>query len=218
MQDSMQAKHAPRPHLTRLASLICSVLAISLLCAAEIPGPAAASPRPPALISTPRAPRVEVEELQEGEEEGEELEEEEEEEEEEAEASSLAPAACTLRSAQVRIVVSPPRDTVSLSARYTSYAPSPLILDYWLKGSRGALQLGQANEHLTDAGVIHQSQHLSESAMQKVAAARDFIVHFEIPGAPAYCSHYAIQRLSVHSESGGQSSWLAAAPHAAEDP
>jgi len=215
MQDSMLARHGLHSHLGRFASLICSVLAFSLLCAASIAAAAgAANPRPPTLISTPRGPRAGAEELEEGEEEAEEL---EQEAEEEAGASSLAPPACTLRSAQVRIVVSAPRDTVSLSAHYTSYAPSPLRLDYWLKGTRGALQLGQTTEHLSEAGVIHRSEQLSEAAMVRVAAARAFIVHFEIAGAPAYCSHYAIQRLSVRSDFGGQSSWLAAAPHAAKD-
>jgi hypothetical protein len=182
------------------------LIAISLLSASSLAAAASApASRPQAL--NPARPILETEaelEL----EEPQELEEEEA-EEEEAEGASLAPAACLLRSAQARVVASAPTDTVRLRIRYTAYAPSQVRVDYWLKGGRGALQLGQLSEHLSEAGLLRQSEHLSPHAMAKVGAARAFIVHLAVPDTPSFCARYGTRRLTVKHLLDGQSAWLA---------
>ncbi len=208
-----QAKFA-----TRLAALIAIGALLALLGPAAIASPAAAAPRsiPPPGSRLPTPPRIETEELEEVEEE--ELEEAEGEEAEgEAGPRSLAPAQCMLRSATASVLASSSRDTVRLTVSYRAYAPSRLKLDFWLKGSRGALQLGQASERLSERGSLHQNAHLSDAEMEKVNAARAFIVHFDVAGAPAFCSRYATRRLTVRQILDGQSSWFSAAASAGEN-
>ncbi len=102
-----------------------------------------------------------------------------------------------MRSAAARIVTSPTHDSVSLTVRYTSYAPSEVTVDYWLNGGRGSLQLGTARERFAEKGLLHLSEHLSARAMAKARAARAFIVSLDVPAAPSYCDRYAIRRLTL---------------------
>jgi len=193
-----------------LAVSACIALSISLAGAASGAPPAAASPRPTPPTRAAPAPSFSSEEGQEegGEEwEGEEL--EEEAQEEESEAATLPPSRCLLRTAAARIVTSTPHDSVSLAVRYTSYTPSEVTVDYWLKGGRGSLQLGKTRERFNERGLLHLSAHLSARAMAKAQAARAFIVSLNVAAAPSFCDRYAIRRLTVRLPAGGQTEWLA---------
>jgi hypothetical protein len=192
-----------------LAVSACLALSVSLAGMASGPQPAAAAPRPAPLTRAALAPSASNEE--EGEEggggsEGEEP--EEQEQEEESEAATLPPTECLLRSAAARVVTSTPHDSVSLTVRYTSYAPSEVSVDYWLKGGRGSLQLGKARERFAEKGLLRLSEHLSARAMAKAQAARAFIVSLDVPAAPPLCDRYAIRRLTVRRPTGGQIDWL----------
>ena len=122
-----------------------------------------------------------------------------------------------MRSAAARIVTSTPGDSVNLTVHYTSYAPSEVTVDYWLKGSRGSLQLGKARERFTEKGLLHLNEHLDPGAMAKARAARAFIVSLDVPAAPSFCDRYAIRRLTVRRLTGGQTDWLAPDSAAARD-
>ncbi len=190
-----------------LAALACIAFAISLAGAASLAQPAGASPRPTPLtraVAPSSSPSAAAEEE---EPEGEELEEEEE-EEEESEAATLPPAECLLRTATARIIASETHDSVSLAVRYTSYAPSEVTVEYWLKGGRGSLQLGKVRERFAAKGLFHLSEHLGARAMAKARAARAFIVSLDVPAAPSYCDRYAIRRLTLRRVADGQTEWL----------
>ncbi len=200
-----------------LAVSACIALSISLVGAASGAQPAAASPPPTLLTRATVTPSFSNEEEEEGAEEweGEEL--EEEEQEEESEAANLPPVKCLLRTAAARIVTSTTHDSVNLTVHYTSYAPSEVTVDYWLKGGRGSLQLGKARERFTEKGLLQMSAHLDPRAMAKARAARAFIVSLDVPAAPSFCDRYAIRRLTVRRLSGGQTDWLAPDSAAARD-
>ncbi len=200
----------------RLAASVCIALSISLAGAASNAQPAAASPRLTLLTETTLAPSFSNQEEEGGEErEGEELEEEEE-QEEESEASTLPPVKCRLRTAAARIVTSTPQDSVNLTVHYTSYSPSEVTVEFWLKGGRGSLQLGRAKERFTERGLLHLSEHLNSREMAKARAARAFIVSLDVPAAPSSCDRYAIRRLTVRRLSGDHTDWLAPDPASAQ--
>jgi len=113
-----------------------------------------------------------------------------------------------LRSAAADILASATSDRVTLTVRYSTYAPSDVTVGYWLKGTRGALQLGTEREHFAATGLVHLSERLDAGAMAKARAARAFIVSLKVPAAPAYCDRYAIRRLTLRRVRDGQTEWL----------
>jgi ribosomal protein L12E/L44/L45/RPP1/RPP2 len=203
--------HSSRP-LARLATLAWSLLAVSLLAALLFVRQAeAATSAGPA--QTPAASFAEVEDLEAEEEwEDEEGEEEESEDEEEDEGAGtvgplLLPPECLLHTADADVAASVAHGVVQLTIHYTSYTPTNVSVNYWLKGSKGSLQLGETKRHFARKGVFHEEAHLSEHAMSKVLAARTFIVQLDIPAAPSYCAKYSTQRLSTKHVAGSHATW-----------
>lgn len=195
----------PQAHL---AIVTWVVLAISLFAAIALTFAAAAAPgdpTPPATEAAFAEAESEEEEL-EGEEEFE-IEEEGEEEEVGTEGPLLFPEPCLLHTAEAQVTASTAHDVVRLAIRYTSYAPTNVTVDYWLKGGKGSLQMKEAKRHVGTRGVLRASEHLSERAMGKVRAARSFVVRLAIPAAPGYCTQYSTQRLTAKQASGGQVTW-----------
>ncbi|HEY6550413.1 MAG TPA: hypothetical protein VIY71_04350 [Solirubrobacterales bacterium] len=96
---------------------------------------------------------------------------------------------------------------VRLTIHYTSYAPSNVTVNYWLKGGKGSLQLGETKRHFARQGVFHEAAHVSDRAMTKVLAARAFIVQLGIPAAPSFCQKYSTQRLTAKHVAGGHATW-----------
>lgn len=207
-QPDNQPTPASTP-LERLLSALWVVLAIALLTAAIFMQPAASAPA----ATTPQAAATSVEEAEiEAEEEFEEEENEESEAEEEdeefgTEGPLLFPDACLLHSAEAEVTASANHDMVGLTIHYTATTPTNVTVDYWLKGSRGSLHLDQAKRHFASRGVFRDSEHLSDRAMTKVRAAHTFVVQLGIPAAPAFCGHYATERLAVKRSTGGQATW-----------
>lgn len=203
--------HSSQPP-SRLATLAWSLLAISLLAALLFvrQAEAATSTGP---IQTPAASFVEVEELEAEEEwEDEESEEEESEDEEEDDGDGtvgplLLPPECLLHTADANVAASVAHGVVQLTIHYTSYTPTNVSVGYWLKGSKGSLQLGETKRHFARKGVFHEESHLNEHAMSKVLAARTFIVQLDIPAAPSYCAKYSTQRLTAKHAAGSHATW-----------
>lgn len=210
--DNRSSLHSPQP-LTRLATLAWSFLAISLLAALLFVRQAEAAPLPIPTAATnaiaTESDEVEVEVEEESEEEGEE---EESEDDEEGEGPGtvgplLLPPECLLHTAEAHVDASTARGVVQLTIRYTSYEPTNIGVDYWLKGSKGSLQLGETKRHFGRQGVFHEEAHLSDHAMSKVLAARAFIVQLGIPAAPSFCAKYSTQRLTARHIAGSHATW-----------
>jgi len=177
------------------------MLALSLLVAASLPLSApATAPEPVVLV-----------EAEASEEEGEwELEEEEEEDEEEEFATGHAvplPEECVLSSAEPSIAVQHDHRDVRLTLRYKAEEPTRAEISYWLKGSRGSLQLGSASRHLGEQGVIRLSSHMDEHEVVKVRAARAFLVGIDLPDVPSYCTRYLTLRLTAKHQLSNRETW-----------
>jgi hypothetical protein len=202
----------PSQPMTRLATLTWSLLAILLLAALLFVRQAeAATLTPPGLIPVTVTGAIESDEGEE-ESEGEEGEEEESEDEEEDEGPGtvgplLLPPECLLHTAEANVSASAARGVVRLTIHYTSYTPTSVNIDYWLKGNKGSLQLGETKRHFARQGVIREEEHLSDHAMSKVLAARAFIVQLGITAAPSYCDRYSTQRLTVKHGGDGHATW-----------
>lgn len=199
---------SPRP-LTRLATVAWSLLAISLLAALLFVRQAEAVTTPAqaqvAVAGSTEDEEAEAEEESEGEEE--ESEDEEEDEEPGTVGPLLLPPECLLHTAEAHVAASSSHGLVQLTIHYTSYAPTNVSVNYWLKGSKGSLQLGEAKRHFSRQGVFREDAHVSDRAMSKVLAARAFIVQLGIPAAPSSCEKYSTQRLTAKHVAGGHATW-----------
>lgn len=199
--------------MTRLATLAWSLLAISLLAAllfvrqAEAVIVTAPAQAPATVTSSAEDEEVEAEEEAEGEEEGEESEGEEDDEGLGSTGPLLLPPECLLHSAEAHVAASAAQGAVRLTIHYTSYTPADVTVDYWLKGGKGSLQLGESKRHLNRQGTIREEEHVSERAMAKVLAARVFIVQLDIAAAPSFCDKYSTQRLTAKHAGGGHATW-----------
>jgi hypothetical protein len=143
--------------------------------------------------------------------EGEEAEWEECEAEDEAEAEECegeeaeAPQECLLSSADATVSAS--KDRVRLRLRVTTTLPTAVAVDYGLHGAKGSLYLGGERKRVAATGVLRLTRHLSDAQMTKVAAARNFIVRFRVPAAPAYCHAFFDRQLDVRRATPSGLSW-----------
>jgi hypothetical protein len=211
--DNRTSLPSPQP-LSRLATLAWSLLAISLLAALLFvrQAEAASLPLPAQAPSTALGDAEDEEAEDEEESEDEEGEEEESEDEEEGEGSGtvgplLLPPECLLHTAAAQVAASSTHGVVRLTIRYTSYAPTNVSVNYWLRGAKGSLQLGETKRHFGRRGVFREEAHLSDHAMSKVLAARAFIVQLDIGAAPSYCAKYSTQRLTAKRVAGSHATW-----------
>lgn len=207
--DNRSSLHS-RP-MTRLATVAWSLLAILLLAALIFARQAEATALPvPAQTAAPTAAEGEEEESEEESEEEESEEEESEGEEDEGFGTVgplLLPPECLLHTAEAHVAASVTHDEVQLTIHYTAYAPTSVSVDYWLKGGKGSLQLGETRRHFARQGVFREDARVSDRGMIKVLAARAFIVQLGIPAAPSYCAKYSTQRLTVKHAAGGHATW-----------
>lgn len=197
--------------MTRLATLAWSLLAISLLAALLFVRQAEAATvtslaQGPVAVASP-AEDEEIEDEEEWESEDEEEFEDEEEDEGPGTGPLLLPPECLLHTAKAQVSASATQGVVRLTIQYTSYTPANVTVDYWLKGSKGSLQLGETRHHFARQGVLREDAHVSDRAMSKVLAARAFIVELGIPAAPSFCEQESTQRLTAKHVSAGHATW-----------
>lgn len=133
--------------------------------------------------------------------------EEEEEFCEEAEPEEGTPSECLLNSAEATVSVVPARDTLRLAVRYTARAPATVAVEYYLRGGKGQLRLGEDRKRFERQGTFRSTERLSDSQMAKVAAARNFTVELGAVNTPRYCHRYFDQKLTVKRTSGGGLTW-----------
>jgi hypothetical protein len=189
------------------------VLAISLLGAAMLPPAAAAlSPATPLELDLLAEEGEEAEEGDEGEDDESESEEEAEEDEEEFVEGGVTylPSECLLRTAKASVAAQFARKSLRLTIHYTADAPTRVGIDYWLKGGKGSLQLGSSTRHIGKRGTLRVTARLNDREVQKVRAARAFVVHLEVPAAASSCKGYLTLRLTEKRLRGNRGVWSAA--------
>lgn len=108
------------------------------------------------------------------------------EEDEDCETEEVGVDECPLGSARVKVATNS-RGKVRLTVHYTASAPATVTLAYSLRGGKGNLQLGGARTQFQRAGVFHDSVRVSPKKLDKVLAARRFVVELHAVGAPGYC-------------------------------
>jgi hypothetical protein len=141
--------------------------------------------------------------------------EEEEEICEEVEGEDGTPPECLLSSAEATVSAVPARDTLRLSVRYTARSPAAVKVEYWLRGSKGSLQLGEDRKRFNRQGTFRSAERLSDPQMTKVVAARNFTVELQAVNTPGYCHRYFDQKLTMKRTSGGGLTWSEPAARAA---
>ncbi len=137
----------------------------------------------------------------------EEEEEEEEECEAEAEEEAEAPRECVLSSAGATVTAATNSDKIRLVIRYTAYTPGSIQVAYWLRGAKGPLSLGSAQNHLGTQGVIRDTETLSPAQMTKALAAKSFTIQLRPAHAPRHCDHLLDRHLTVRHNASGRLTW-----------
>jgi hypothetical protein len=124
------------------------------------------------------------------------------------ETSPFPPDQCILRTARARVFAYTSHDKVRLVIRYTSLSPAEVKVDYWMKGKKGSLSLGQAKQRFARKGIFRLTEKLSDGQMGKVRAAKGFFVKMGIPGTPRYCNRYYSRRLTIKRTVQSQLVWF----------
>jgi hypothetical protein len=114
------------------------------------------------------------------------------------------PKACVLRVARARVFAYTKQHKVRLVIHYTSYRPANVTVSYRLAGTA----LGSASANFSRAGVFRLPENLSDKQVGKVAAAKRFLVHFEIPKTPSSCGRYYTKQLTIPQKVSGQTVWF----------
>ena len=130
------------------------------------------------------------------------------EEEEEARASGKPPYECVLRTARGTVVVQEAQSKLRLQLAYTTFEPAPAAIEYRLRGSRGSLRFSAGRRHLSESGVVRDTETLSRAELAKVVAGRAFTVRVLVPGAPGYCSRYSSRQLTTRRVAAARVTWL----------
>jgi hypothetical protein len=99
-----------------------------------------------------------------------------------------APESCTLDQVSARVVASERKDAVRLLVDYRSKKPTKVDVKYWLKGSRGALQLKPLRRRMSQHGSLYGVERLNAHEMSKVRAARAFVVDLDMAATPSSSS------------------------------
>ena len=99
-----------------------------------------------------------------------------------------APESCALSRVSALVIASERKDAVQLVVDYTLKKATRVDIEYWLKGSRGALQLKPLRRRMSRHGSLHGVERLSPREMSKVRAARAFVVDLDMAAAPSSSS------------------------------
>jgi len=114
---------------------------------------------------------------------------------------------CTSYRANARVVAAERRDTVLLRVDYPSKKAKRVRVKYWLRGSRGALQLAPLRQRTSRRGSLRGVERLSAKEMSKVRAASAFVVDLELAGMPSYCDRYGTHHLTARQRRGDRMVW-----------
>jgi hypothetical protein len=86
------------------------------------------------------------------------------------------------------VIASERKDAVRLLVDYTLKKATKVDVKYWLKGSRGALQLKPLRRRMSRHGSLYGVEHLNLREMSKVRAARAFVVDLDMATTPSSSS------------------------------
>lgn len=203
-------------HVARQAWWGAFVLTLILIVGLGFVRSAQAATGPLPTLQVPGIVEVDEEEAEEGEDEETEAEEcevadEEGEDEEECEGDEndlVPPPACFLESADAAVSADLVHDKLRLSLRYTADKPASVAVDYFLRGSRGPLNLEGDQKHFGRNGIFRLSQDLTEAQAKKVAAAKSFTVTVDPVNAPSSCGEFLDQHLTVKHGAPGGPMWV----------
>lgn len=201
-------------HVARVAWWGAFVLTLVLILGLGIVRGAQAAPVPTPSLHVPGIVEIDDEESEdEGEEEFEveecEVVDEEGEEECEGEEVDLGPPpACFLESVDAAVSADLVHDKLRLALRYSAGKPAAVAVDYFLRGSKGPLNLEGDQKHFGRDGVFRLSQDLTEAQAKKVAAAKSFTVTVDPVNGPSSCGQFLDQHLTVKRGAAGGAMWV----------
>ncbi len=221
MANPNQAVASPKPRAIRFVWSLSFLATVALIALLGIARSAQALTVPVAstVAAATAGPPEEPEDEAEGEEgedlEGEECEAGEEEAEEEGEEEECeetsgpgpAPEQCRTSTAIATVSVDGASNRVRLAIRYTAASPATVAIEYWLRGSKGPLDMGIERARFGAKGVFRDTESMSAAQMTKVMAAKSFTVRLRPAGAPDYCHRFLDSHLTARHASHGELTW-----------
>jgi hypothetical protein len=93
---------------------------------------------------------------------------------------------CVLESTNASVSASA-SGKVRVTVRYSAATATTVALDYSLRGAKGGLHLGSARAQFQRVGVFHDALNVGGRKLNKLLAARRFVVDLHALGTPGYC-------------------------------
>jgi hypothetical protein len=125
-----------------------------------------------------------------------------------AEGDLTPPPACFLSSVDAAVSADLVHNKLHLALRYTAVKPATVGVDYWLRGSKGPLNLEGDQRHFGRSGVFRLTQSLTDAQAKRVAAAKSFDISVAPVNAPRSCGSYLDQQLEVKRAAPGGAMWI----------
>lgn len=120
-----------------------------------------------------------------------------------------APESCSLSQVSALVIASERKDAVQLLVDYTLKKATKVNIEYWLKGSRGALQLKPLRRRMSRRGSLYGVERLTPREMSKVRAARAFVVDLDMAATPSSssCERHRTRHLTARRELRDRTVW-----------
>jgi hypothetical protein len=121
-------------------------------------------------------------------------------------AGDTPPEECLLRTVRARARASNGR--LQLIVRYTSSAAARVYVDFRLRSSRGAVNVGLVRRRLSKKGLIRLGRRLTDAELRRVRAANGGVVDLDVPTVPGYCRGF--HHLTLRRDQHRRNVWLQA--------
>lgn len=123
--------------------------------------------------------------------------------EEEIAAQAEKDEECLLKKASATVTANPGKRRLRLTVHYKTLKPATVNVEAGLRGSKGALYLGNDHARFRRSGVYRDTFALPEKKMNKALAARDFKVELQVVNTPPSCK----VELTAHRDGAKKLSW-----------
>lgn len=110
---------------------------------------------------------------------------------------------CLLKKASATVTANPGKRRLRLTVHYKTLKPATVNVEASLRGSKGAVFLGNDHARFRRSGVYRDTFELPEKKMNKALAARDFKVELQVVNTPPSCR----VELTAHRDGAKKLSW-----------
>jgi hypothetical protein len=108
-----------------------------------------------------------------------------------------AAKSCALRISRARVFLFSRHPRLRLVARYRTDHPADVNIDFTAVKGKNKDPLGTVTRHFTKHGLFRLRKQLTDNEAEQLRDTDKFVVNFEIPGEPGFCSRKYRKKLTV---------------------